>query len=103
MRAEPAEAAQDSQGRQIADCVAAGHQVQRGVEVAADEPADLDLVEPGEPAPQPHVAECLLGPGHCPDLRLHGLGVGMHVDHRPVREAGPVGRMQGHQVQPRRE
>ncbi|CAM5525919.1 hypothetical protein STENM36S_08401 [Streptomyces tendae] len=75
-----------------------GEQAERRVEVGVDEPAHLHGVQPPEPVAQPPVPGRLPGSGEPFDLRLHRVGVGVHVQGGAVGEARPVGGVQGQQV-----
>lgn len=90
---QPSEAAERGEPREVR-----GEQLEGGVEVGVDEASHLRPVQPLQPAAQPPVARGLLGAREAFDLRLHGVGVGVDVEAAAVGEQGPVGRVQGDEV-----
>ena len=60
--------------------------------LARDEAVELQLVEPGQPLPQSHIAFGFLGPGEALDLSSHCLGIAVYVQAAAIGERGVVRR-----------
>ncbi len=95
LRCEPAQAARGHQPGQVQ-----ADEVERGVEVAVDEGAQLVAVEVADEVDVAPQAGRLGGAAGALHLGRHHLDVAMHVDRRAVGEGGPVQRADRPQVEP---